>query len=120
MAVNDALAQIAAQQLPNLISEIEVRSAFSPPYKINVAEALKPQPPGAPVTFKERLVKLSKPTVILRGAIKQTIAPYGAANTQDWKINLGFLMVCVASVAVLSTMAIYNVGAFRATRRLSR
>lgn len=112
----DLFQSFASQALATAITEVEVRSAFSPPVIINVEDALKPKPPGPP-TFRDRLLGVSKPTVILRGAAKGTLAPWGMADATSWKVNLGFLIGIGVLLGVGITMSIYKVGVFRGARR---
>lgn len=90
--------------LPSTVATIEVRSAFSPPYTINVADLAKqgggppPSQPGVGGRAKASLLQVAKPTVILSGGAvgKQTIAPWGAASPDEWKkpwLALGALLV---------------------------
>ena len=84
---------LVREGLPGLIEEIEVRSAFSPPQRINVKQALQEPGPGSAKGPAQLIAARVKPTIILRGPLvkDQVVAPWGATDTESWKVNLGLL-----------------------------
>ena len=112
------LSDVAKQGFSTAIARIEVRSALSPPYTIDVSDALKPADPNAPLTPGQRLAKYLQPAVILRGGIgTQTIAPYGLPDVTAWRRNLILLGAAVAGIGAVVAMAIFGVGLFTGKRR---
>jgi hypothetical protein len=112
----DTVAALASSQLPSLISTIEVRSNFSPPVVINVADALKPGPPGP----GQRVAGAAQPTVIFSGKVgNQVLAPFGPASPDAWKLNLLFLGGVAAVLGAVAVMSIYHVGVFKGRKRSS-
>ena len=112
----DLFQSFAAQAFSTAVTKVEVRSAFSPPVVIDVRDALEPWPPGPPTT-RDRILGVTKPTVIMSGVGKTVDAPWGLADTTSWKVNLGFLIGVGVALGVGVTMAIYKVGVFRGSRR---
>ena len=97
-----------SQTLPTLISDIEIRSRFSPPVMISTQELLAgTKPTGALSPY----VKLAQPTVILSGSVgRQVIAPAGVVGAEDWKKNLALAGMSLVVVGALIYRAGYFVG----------
>lgn len=106
---------LISSSLPSAVSTIEVRSAFSPPYVINVADLAKQggkAPPPAKTDVvgraKQTLAQQLRPTIILSGGAvgTQTIAPWGVSGRDDWKKPVAFIV----GVLVVSHYAAYRFG----------
>ena len=112
-----ALSPTAVGLLTSVVSEIEVRSAYSPPQKIRVADLV-----GGPAGPPNPYVRLTRPTVILRGpgVGTQVVAPGGEASPDEWRRNLAVAGVARALAVGGAGAVAFGLGAAHGRRRARR
>lgn len=108
---------LITSNLPSLIETIEIRSRFSPPVTLKVADLLR-EDQGKP----NAIVQTVKPTIILRGpgVGTQVIAPAGRVGPDEWKLPAAAVAVAsfVGGAVVVST--IFGLGRFSGRRKAMR
>lgn len=106
--VLDQLTAAATGALPTFVRQVTFVSNFAPPVTFDVATATTAGPPSP-------LASATRPTLILSGGSLGTkaIAPYGQADPNAWKLNLGLLAVAAGIFGAALVMSIYHVGVFR-------
>jgi hypothetical protein len=69
--------------LSGVVSEVEIRTNFSPRIVLDVGQIARSQG-QAPSFVTKTLMGALRPTVVLRGRANATIAPYGEAGPGGW------------------------------------
>lgn len=111
--------KLLSNNLPSYISDIEIRTRFTPPIKMKIADLLKPadQQQSTPLT------SIVKPTVIINGpAFKQPqiIAPGGVAAADEWKVPALAVAVTAFTGGFVIVSTIFGLGAWTGKRRAMR
>lgn len=102
------LTEFASAALVSATEEIEIRTAFSPPYKVKTRDLVG----GKPTTEPNPFVRAMKPTVILRGGIlgQQVIAPGGVPTESEWKRNALMLAGTVGLLVAGTAGVVFAIG----------
>lgn len=96
-----------SRNLPTAVKTVQVRSAFTPPVEIDVAQAMGP---GKTDTPQAKLMARLQPAVELRGGIgNHVVAPHGDPGPDAWKLNVGLLLGAVFVAGMLTAMALFGV-----------